>query len=318
VAERSYPADQAEAGLRLFLGWFGPHYARSTSVEDASSDGTTLTATVVVGRRWSLRTTVVNTFGPDATVAWEAARAALERRLDAEGRPLAVWVPRGASFPTEEPGLSQFVLSLDGARRLDDGRLEFCRPVNLYLRRVATTGSVVTALGGLAGHWAQFTNRVPGTFQLNSNELFRLPASQEERQELFERIVLASQQPEVDDTVVVPARDCWTANDLGGGGACILGTPAPENDAWSASLRRNLRRLVKAANEAPATGADARALVVLGPATYAEDEKLSWALRGMDPTLYAGFDILAVIADGVVKPILQPGRSVLPWDAPLR
>jgi hypothetical protein len=38
----------------------------------------------------------------------------------------------------------------------------------------------------------------------------------------------------------------------------------------------------------------------------------------MDPTLYAGFDILAVIADGVVKPILQPGRSVLPWDAPLR
>lgn len=317
MAERSYPADQAEAGLRLFLGWFGPHYARSTSVDEAVSDGTTLTATVVVGRRWRLRTTVVNTFGPDATVAWEAVRAAVERRLDAEGKAFAIWVPRGAVPPSEEPGLSELALALSEARQLDDGRLEFCRPVNLYLRRVATTGSVVTALGGLAGHWAQFTNRVPGTFQLNSQELFRLPTGEETRQELFERVVMASQQPEVDEGVTVPARDCWTANDLGSGGACVLGTPAPENDEWSAGLRRNLRRMLKAANEAQGGAADATALVVLGPATYAEDERLSWALRGMDPSLYAGYDILAVAADGVVKPILQPGRSVLPWDAPL-
>lgn len=317
MAERSYPADQAEAGLRLFLGWFGPHYARSTSLEDAASDGTTLTARVVVGRRWSLGVTVLNTFGPDATVQWEAVRAAVERRLDAEGRAVAVWVPRGAVPPSEEPGLSQLALALAEARKLDDGRLEFCRPVSLYLRRVATTGSVVTALGGLAAHWAKFTNRVPGTFQLNSNELFRLPTGEAEREELFERIVMASQQPEVDDTVVVPARDCWTANELGSGGACVLGTPAPENDEWSAALRRNLRRLLKASAEAGAGPADARALVVVGPATYAEDEKLSWALRGMDPSLYAGYDILTVIADGVVKPVLLPGRSVLPWDAPL-
>ncbi len=319
MTERSYPADQAEAGLRLFLAWFGPHYARSTSVEEAASDGTTLWGTVVVGRRWTLRTTVLNTFGPDATLAWEAGRAALERRLDAAGRAVAIWVPRGARFPTEEPGLSEMASALDAARKLDDGRLEFCRPVRLYLRRVATTGSVVTALGGLAGHWAQFTNRVPGTFQLNSNELFRLPASETERQELVERIVMASQQPEVDDSITIEARDCWTANELGGDRSCVLGTPAPENDEWSASLRRNLRRLLKAAAGAGTPdGTDARALVVLGPATYAEQEKLSWALRGMDPTLYAGYDTLAVIADGVVKPVLLPGRSVLPWDAPLR
>uniref|UniRef100_UPI002ADE08A6 hypothetical protein n=1 Tax=Tepidiforma sp. TaxID=2682230 RepID=UPI002ADE08A6 len=130
-------------------------------------------------------------------------------------------------------------------------------------------------------------------------------------------IVMASQQPEVDDTVVVPARDCWTANELGSGGSCVLGTPAPENDEWSAALRRNLRRLLKAGQEVRNGVADARALVVLGPATYAQDEKLSWALRGMDPSLYAGFDILVVVADGVVKPVMLPGRSVLPWDAPL-
>lgn len=319
MTERTYPADQAEAGLRLFLGWFGPHYARSVSVEGAESDGTTLASSVVVGRRWKLHTTVINTFGPDATVAWEAARAAIERRLDAEGRGLAIWVPRGAVPPSVEPGLSQLVLALEAARRLDDGRLEFCRPVELYLRRVDRSGSVVTVLGGLAGHWARFTNRVPGTFQLQSGALFRLPADEARREELFERVVMASQQPDVDEGVTIAAEDCWTANDLGTGRSCVLGTPAPENDAWSASLRRNLRRLLKAVQErGPGGEHDARALVIVGAATYAEDEKLSWALRGMDPALYGGYDILAVVADGVVKPLLQPGRSVLPWDAPLR
>ncbi len=56
---------------------------------------------------------------------------------------------------------------------------------------------------------------------------------------------------------------------------------------------------------------------MLGAATYAEEEKLSLSLRGMDPTLYAAYDILAVVADGVIKTILQPRRQTLPWDAPL-
>jgi len=144
-----------------------------------------------------------------------------------------------------------------------------------------------------------------------------LPASQEERDELAERIVLLAQQPDIDETHSIPAEDAWTASDLGSGQACVLGTPAPENDEWSASLRRNLRRLLKEAAPPPAGSSAVRALVVLGAATYAGEEKLSWSLRGMDPTLYAGYDILVVIADGVVKPILQPGRQTLPWDAPL-
>jgi len=318
MPEKVYPADVAEAGLRLFLAWFGPHYARSTTVAEAHSDGSLLTGTVTVGRKWSLSISVLNTVAADATVEWEAARAALERRLDDEGRAVAVWAPRGAALPAEEPGLSRFALALGEARPLEDGRLEFCRPVTLHLRRVGTTGSVITILGGLSAHWAQFTNRVPGTFQLNSAELLRLPASQAERDELAERVVLAAGQPDVDESIAIPAKDCWTASPLGSGQACVIGTPAPENEEWSASLRRNLRRLLKAAEPHFRTPADARALVVLGASTYAEEEKLSWALRGMDPALYAGYDILAVIADGVVKTILQPQRSTLPWDAPLR
>ncbi len=317
MTDRSYPADPAEAGLRLFLSWFGGHYARSVTVADASSDGSVLTANVTVGRKWSLAVTVLNTLAADADMKWEASRAAIEQRLDAGGRPIALWAPRGAVLPSQEPGLSQLAVAIEEAAALGDGRLEVRRPVSVYLRRVGTTGSVVTALGGLAGHWAQFTNRVPGTFQLNSQEILRLPASQEERDQLTEGIVLASQQPDVDETRVVPAVDAWTANDLGAGQSCVLGTPQPENDEWSASLRRNLRKLLKQADEKRQPGADARALVVLGASTYADEEKLSWALRGMDPTLYAGHEILAVVADGLVKTIMQPYRQTLPWDAPL-
>ena len=120
----SYPADPAEAGLRLFLGWFGPYYARSVAVGSASSDGSTLSAEVSVGRRWTLTVTVLNTLAADASLEWEAARAAIEQRLDAEGRAVALWAPRGATLPATEPGLSELVLSLSGARTLGDGRLE--------------------------------------------------------------------------------------------------------------------------------------------------------------------------------------------------
>ena len=276
-----------------------------------------LTARLVVGRKWSLSIAVLNTLAPEADMAWEAARAAVERRLDASELPIALWVPRGARLPVGEPGLSQLVLAIESAEKLADGRLELTRPVSLYLRRTSTTGSVVTILGGLAPFWAQFTNRVPGSFQLNASELFRLPAAEEARTELAERIVLAAGQPEIDDSATVPATDAWSANPLEDGRACVLGSPKADTDEQSATLRRNLRTLLRQAQPALQAKADARALLVLGTATYASEEKLTWALRGMDPTLYAGYDLLTVAADGITKPLLQPGRSTLPWDAPL-
>lgn len=88
-------------------------------------------------------------------------------------------------------------------------------------------------------------------------------------------------------------------------------------DPADAALRRNLRVLLRQAAPLLSEKRDARALVVLGAATYADEEKLSWALRGMDPGLYAGYDIIAVVADGMVKLLLKPGPSTLPWDLQL-
>ncbi|MGE5596901.1 MAG: hypothetical protein ACM3S1_12820 [Hyphomicrobiales bacterium] len=315
MANRTYPANPAEAALRLFVRWFGTRYARATQVLEQENTDHGLRGVLRVGRQWTLAMAVVDTLSPEADLPFEAARAAVEQRLDAGGRSLAIWVPRGAQLPTGEPALSELIAAAETARAVPGGRLELRLPVRLHLRRTATTGSVVTALGGLAASWAQFTNRVPGSFQLNSLDLFRLPAVPEEREELAERIVLAAGQPDVDEGVAIPAEDAWTVNDLEEGGSCVLGSPKPENDETSASLRRNLRTLLRAAAPALQQEADAKALIVLGAATYAEEEKLSWALRGMDPALYGGYDLIMTVADGVVKPLLLPGRAALPWDA---
>jgi hypothetical protein len=315
--ERAYPADLAEAALHVFLGWFGPHYARSTSLDGIDSDGSIGSARVNVGRRWSLAVSLVNTLAPETDIKWEAERAAIEARLDAEPEPVAVWVPRGARPPSQEPGLSDLVAAIQEARTLDDGRREMRRPVTLYLRRTGTTGSVITVLGGLSGHWAQFTNRVPGSFQLNSLELFRLPAAPEDREALAERIVLAAGQPLADENQEIRAEDAWTVTTIGGGRSVVIGTPVAESDEQAAGLRRNLRKQLRDVRAKAGGPGEAKALVILGTATYAEEEKLSWVLRGMDPTLYSGYDILAVIADGVVRTVLQPNRGALPWDAPL-
>ena len=32
----------------------------------------------------------------------------------------------------------------------------------------------------------------------------------------------------------------------------------------------------------------------------------------MDPSLYAGYDVVAVLADGIVRPIIEPGMGALP------
>ena len=205
-----YPSDPGEAGLRLFLQWFGGYYARSTAIEahEASESGVHR-GVVNVGRRWRLAFSLLNTLAPDADLPFEAARAAVEQRLDGARQRVALWMPRGAHLPEGEPGLSQLLLQVAGAVDTEDGRKELRRPVSLYLRRQGTSGSVVTILGGLGGHWAQFTNRVPGTYYLNALELYRLPMSEELRDELTERIVLAAGQPEADDTQVIPAVDAW-------------------------------------------------------------------------------------------------------------
>src|SRR5690606_25156865 len=125
---RSYPSAPAEAGLQLFLGWFGAHYARSASPSGVDfEDGEILSAGITVGRRWQAGVTVLDTLTPVSDLEFEAGRAALEQRLDDAGHRVALWVPRGAAVPAQEPGLSDIAAAIDEAVMLPDGRLELRR-----------------------------------------------------------------------------------------------------------------------------------------------------------------------------------------------
>ncbi len=316
---RPYPSRPGEAGLFLFAGWVGARYARAVSDPEPVYGGDELhVAALTIGRRWRLRTTLLDLAAAEAHPQFELRRAAVEQRLDARGEPICLWVPRGADLPADEPQLSLLLAALDDRQPVGDGREEARIPIRLYLRRTARSGSVVTVSGGLQDHWAQFTHRVPGTFQLNARELHRLSARPEWREELVERIVHAAAQPDVDEGLAIDAFDCWTVTPLPRASrSYVVAAPAPWDEETSAAQRRALRQLLRRALEVQDGEADARALLVFGVSTYAEEERLSWALRGLDPSLYASYDLVAVVTDGLVRPLLEPPRGTFPWDAPL-
>jgi hypothetical protein len=79
------------------------------------------------------------------------------------------------------------------------------------------------------------------------------------------------------------------------------------------AVRRNLRRILgEASPTLRATDAELRALVLLGHYARIEDEGASIAMRGFSPALYSGIDYVVLVADGVVKPLIQPPESKSP------
>ena len=55
-------------------------------------------------------------------------------------------------------------------------------------------------------------------------------------------------------------------------------------------------------------------LIVLGPYARMEQEGATTAMRGYDPALYAGIDFVCLVADGLVKPLVQTPAGLLPWN----
>jgi hypothetical protein len=54
-----------------------------------------------------------------------------------------------------------------------------------------------------------------------------------------------------------------------------------------------------------------RVLVLIGAYDYMENENAGPSLRGFDPSLAAAFDIVALVSDAEVKPIVL--SRGLPW-----
>jgi hypothetical protein len=297
--------------LELFLRWLDETHRRTSEITEEH-----VSSALAVADSHRLAIEVRPLLGPSDDTEWVAARGRLEDQIAAAiPTPVAVWVPAGAELPAGEPAASEFVEHVRQAatEREPLERSNATLPVTLFLRKTADSGSVVSAAGGLNPHWARFTGRVNGTFDLDSTRLHRLPDGEEHLEALIETVVERSSKLEAGKWAEIETIDAWTVQRRGGEGkSTIVTVPASEAQDVGLAVRRNLRRILgEAVPVLRARGSELTALVLVGYYARLEDEGATIALRGFSPALYSGIDFLVLVTDGLVKPLIQAPPRVL-------
>ena len=289
--------------LELFLRWLNEGVQRRFRIESAVDDGAVATDGTV-----RLAVEVRALLGPTEDAAWLAARERLEEQVAAAvPGAIALWVPAGAELPAGEPVLSKFIDHVrQAAVKLGpQERAHVPLPIWLLLRKTSDSGNVVSVTGGLNPHWARFTERVRGTFDLDSTRLHRLPESEEHLEALLDAVVERSSKLEAGQIAEIETIDSWTVQRIAGEGVTIVGVPPAETPDPGLAVRRNLRRILgDAAPALRAADAELKALVLLGYYARMEDEGATIAMRGFSPSLYSGLEYVCLVADGLVKPLI--------------
>ncbi len=291
--------------IELFLRWLNEARERRFQLAETTERGA-----IAADGEMRLAVEVRPLLGEAEGGVWRAARERLEEQLG-EGLPgaYALWLPYGAELPLDEPSVSEFIDAVrQAAVRLGPHeRSHVPFPATLTLRKSSDGGGVVSVSGGLNAHWARFTDLVRGTFDLDSTQLHSLPESETHLEELIERIAEASRGLEAGERVEIETIDAWTIQRLDGeGGVSIIGCSPALVDDPGLAVRRNFRRIL--ADTGPRlreTEADLRALILVGYYPRMEQEGASTAMRGYDPSLYSGIEFVSLVADGLVKPIID-------------
>jgi hypothetical protein len=244
---------------------------------------------------------------------WQRTREMLESLIsdDLPAR-IALWCPAGADLPSDEPAVSEFAaLVRQSALKLGPHERSYVPlPAKLFLRKNTDSGNVVSVTGGLNPHWARFTDRVRGQYDLDSTQLHRLPESTEHLDALLDEIVERTKSLEPGQYAAIETIDAWTVQRLSGdSGVTIAGVPPAVAAEGSLAVRRNLRRFLADTNDLRAARDGLRALVVLAHYPRIEQETVTVAMRGFDPSLYTGLEYVVLVADGIVKPLIEPARS---------
>ena len=295
--------------LELFIFWLNLTYQRTFRWDEF--------AAVAFDDNTRAAIQVRPLMGLSANGEWLTARDRLQEQLTAAlPSPVAVWVPLGADLPAGEPATSDFIESVRnaGAKLQPRERSYVPLPISLLLRKNADGGGVVSVTGGLNAHWARFTEHVRGTYDLDSTRLHRLPESEEHLPELIDRIIERAAKLETGQMVEIETIDAWTVQRRDGKQAVtVIGVPAADAQDMGLAVRRNFRRVLAESTSAlREVEAELRALVVLGPYPRIEQEGATTAMRGYDPALYAGLDFVCLVADGLVKPLIQPPAGLPP------
>ena len=304
--------------LELFLAWLADSHGRRFSVAKAEQPEPGVLAATATDGSLHLAIEVHPLLEPVDNQPWLAIRDQLQQEIarDLTGA-YALWLPPGADLPAgpdESADLAKQVR--ETALTLEPGRRSYVPlPITIYLKKQGQDGGLVSVVGGLNAYWARLTERVKGTYDLDSSRLHRLPESEEHLSELSDRIIEQAATIEaVGQWVEIETIDAWTLHRLQGDhGVTIIGRPLQEVQDVSLTVRRNFRRLLgEAGPRLRGSQADARALVVLGHYGRMEHEGVSTAMRGFDPTLYSGLDYVCLAADGLIKAMMEAPSGARP------
>jgi len=295
-----------EYTARLFLHWLNERYRREY-VPSKSSDepwqATDPEAGVI---------TIATSLLYEGDDAWRERCAELEQRLD-DTRPgsYVLWQPKGGALPDGEPDESEWVRRVVlTASKLASGRSGEVRlPVRLGIGKVRDEGGYASVTGGLGRHWPDISQRLEGSYYLDSRGLNRFTTNEEERTQLFDHIALLSQGLTTGDFVEFEHEDAWSVQRLARGpasegmkdGWAIVGCPPGFDPNDGGAIRRLLRKSLSTAAESLRGVSGTKALAIAGAYDYMENENAGPSLRGFDPSLAASFDIIALVSDAEVK-----------------
>jgi hypothetical protein len=293
-----------EYAARLFLAWLNERYRRAFTFAGDFADVWQATD----NDSGSLSIVSAELF--EAPEEWRQRCEELCERLD-ETRPgsYLLWQPQKTDLPDGEPDESEWVRRVVlTASKLASGRMGEVRlPVRLALGKVREEGGHASVTGGLGRYWTNISERLDGSFFLDSRGLHRFTKDEDERVELYDNIGALSQGVKVGDVVEFETEDAWSLQRLPRSegltdGWAIAGSPPGFEPDDGSAVRRLLRRRLSDASEALSGGRDsARVLVLLGAYEYMEFENAGPSLRGFDPALAASFDIIALVSDAEVK-----------------
>jgi hypothetical protein len=229
-----------------------------------------------------------------------------------------VWLPPGATIPTEEPARSDLrVLLANGFKGLQPGdRREVRIPVTLQLAKIQADGAYVSVTGGLSTEWTTISEGIDGAFHLDSRPLHRLPEEEAELEIIVSRVRDRASLLNAEEITDVHVHDYWLVSRLpeeSPAGVTIVGAPPDLDPRDGVPIRRYFRRAVERAVAQRGSGdADLSVLVLVGALAHMKEELVTAALKGMNPASYGALDLIVLVADGSVRQVLQP-RS-LPWE----
>ena len=312
----------------LLIDWFGGKTGRAYALASVgnptpgarSGQGAASSAPTPVylaqSDEGTLALAIAKLYEPESDPGAEDARAFVEERLSAGlvRGPHMLWAPPRAAVPADEPEASDFAQRVQqAAAPLQPGqRGEVELPVAVQMAKMRDEGGYASVIGGLSRWWTLITERVNGTFHVNSSKMRRAPQSAALREKLFDRIGELSKPLQSGDAIEFDTIEAWTVQrlprePLGETGFAIVQAPPRIDPADGTLMRRIVRKRLKDANAALAcVDADIKGVGLIGIYEYAEHENIGSFVKSLDPSLFAELGLVAAVVDGEVRPIFMP------------